>query len=74
MAVARRVNKSRPVHYPGVNESWSPVWATAATTVAHTATGYLCLIRRKVTEFAGKVYVNFFATPEKVDVAGATGV
>ncbi|MCK8438861.1 bacteriocin fulvocin C-related protein [Streptomyces sp. D2-8] len=38
------------------------------------ASRYLCLIRRNVTEFAGKVYVNFPATPRKVDVTGVTGV
>ena len=44
-------------------------------TAAHAiGTGYLCLILRKVTEFAGKVYVNVSATPSKVDVTGATAV
>ncbi|GHE63881.1 hypothetical protein GCM10014715_16740 [Streptomyces spiralis] len=36
--------------------------------------GYFCLIRRKVTEFAGKVYVKPSATPVTVEVTGATGV
>ncbi len=36
--------------------------------------GYFRLIRRKVTEFAGKVYVKRSVTPVTVDVTGATGV
>ncbi len=39
-------------------------WAAAPRTAAHArSSGYLCLIRRKVIEFAGKVYVNLAATP-----------
>ena len=38
-----------------------------------TLTITVLLIRRNVTELAGKVYVNLSATPLNVDVTGATG-
>lgn len=41
--------------------------------VAGPGAGQRCLIRRNVTEFAGKVYVNSLAAPEKVEVTGVTG-